>query len=228
MALVTPAFTELPLDKTGPAGFQEAKKFYSGFNQNDLQTSGALGINIWVENGGIVGRGVLLDYVAWTEKKGIKVDPLTRYGIPVEHLRQLVEEENIVTRPGDILFIRSGFTKAYEALSDVEKAESPRLKEGTFIGVESSIEVARWIWENQFAAVAGDMPGFEQSPIWNAPVQLHQWLLAGWGCPIGEMFYLEELAKECQRLGRNTFFMSSMPLKVIGGVASPPNAVGIL
>lgn len=157
---------------------------------------------------------MLLDYAAWTEKKGIKVDVLTRYGIPAAHLRQLMEEENIVTRPGDILFIRSGFTKAYEALSEAEQASSPQLKEGTFIGVESSMETAKWIWENQFAAVAGDMPGFEQSPIWNSEVQLHQWLLAGWGCPIGEMFYLEDLARECKKLGRNTFFMSSMPLKV--------------
>jgi hypothetical protein len=61
---------------------------------------------------------VLLDYCSWTEKKGIKVDPLTRYGIPVEHLRQLVKDESIETRPGDILFIRSGFTKVYEALTD--------------------------------------------------------------------------------------------------------------
>jgi hypothetical protein len=157
---------------------------------------------------------VLLDYCSWTEKKGIKVDPLTRYGIPVEHLRQLVKDESIETRPGDILFIRSGFTKVYEALTEAEEANLEQRKEGTFIGVESSLEMASWIWENQFAAVAGDMPGFEQSPIWNSQVQLHQWLLAGWGCPIGEMFYLEDLARECEKLGRNTFFLSSVPLKV--------------
>ena len=124
---------------------------------------------------------MLLDYCSWTEKKGIKVDPLTRYGIPVEHLRQLVKDESIETRPGDILFIRSGFTKVYEALTEAEEANLEQRKEGTFIGVESSLEMASWIWENQFAAVAGDMPGFEQSPIWNSQVQLHQWLLAGWG-----------------------------------------------
>jgi len=209
-------------------GFQDAQRFYSGFTQNDIATSDALGINVWVENGGIVGRGVLLDYAAWAERHNIKADPFTRYGIPAAHLDLLVEEEGITFRPGDILFIRSGFTQRYEALSAAEEAGLPELKEGTFIGVESSIEMARWLWQHQFAAVAGDMPGFEQSPIWNSQVQLHQWLLAGWGLPIGEMFYLEDLARECKRLGRNTFFMTSVPLKVLGGVASPPNAVGIL
>lgn len=56
---------------------------------------------------------------------------------------------------------------------------------------------------------------------------LHQWLLGGWGMLIGEMFDLEALAEKCRELGRSTFFLSSLPLNVPGGVASPPNAVAI-
>lgn len=205
-----------------------------------------MAISVWVKNGGIVSRGVLLDYYSWAARNNIEYDPFTRYAIPVPHLKRLVEEEGIDIQPGDVLFIRSGFTKKYESLTPAEEESLPARKEGTFVGVESSLETARWLWENQFSAVAGDMPGFEQSPIWNSEVQLHQWLLAGWGMPIGEMFYLEDLARECERLGRKTFFISSMPLKVSlspasvpcrhadqeqkvpGGVASPPNAVAIL
>lgn len=169
---------------------------------------------VWVENGGIVGRGVLLDYAAWTEKHNIKVNCLSHYGIPVEHLKQLISEENIVTRPGDIVFIRSGFTKAYEALSVADEAALPPSKGRQVIGVDPSLDFARWIWENQFAAIAGDMPGFEQAPkLPGADEPLHQYLLAGWGLPIGEMFYLEELARELASLGRHTFFLSSIPLK---------------
>lgn len=43
---------------------------------------------------------------------------------------------------------------------------------------------------------------------------MHQWCLAGWGMPIGEMFNLERLAKYCQEKGRWTFFFSSVPLHV--------------
>lgn len=79
-----------------------------------------------------------------------------------------------------------------------------------------------WIWENQFAAVAGDAPSFESSPVGRGKAYegkdgmwvLHQWLLAGWGMPIGEMFDLEELARHCESVGRWTFFLSSVPLKV--------------
>jgi hypothetical protein len=57
---------------------------------------------------------------------------------------------------------------------------------------------------------------------------MHEVFLGGWGMPIGEMFYVEKLAEECRRLGRWTFFFVSEPLNVIGGIASPPNALAIL
>lgn len=135
--------------------------------------------------------------------------------IPPQHLEQLMQEENIVTRPGNIVFIRSGFIKAYEALAPAAEAALPPSKGRQVISVEPSLDIARWVWKNQFAAIAGDMPGFERAPeIPGADEPLHQWLLAGWGCPIGEMFYLEELAKELARLGRHIFFVSDVPLKV--------------
>ena len=55
----------------------------------------------------------------------------------------------------------------------------------------------------------------------DAKVVLHQWLLAGWGMPIGEMFDLEELTKHCQEVGKWSFFLCSVPLKVIVSLSSP-------
>lgn len=43
----------------------------------------------------------------------------------------------------------------------------------------------------------------------------------------GELFDLEALAKYANETGRYTFFFSSWPLNVLGGVASPPNAAAI-
>jgi hypothetical protein len=54
-----------------------------------------------------------------------------------------------------------------------------------------------------------------------------EWLLAGWGMLIGELFNLEKLAEKCKEVGRWSFFLSSVPLNVPGGVASPLNAVAI-
>ena len=43
--------------------------------------------------------------------------------------------------------------------------------------------------------------------------------------PIGELWDLEKLAEECKKRGRWTFFLTSSPLNLRGGVASPPNAM---
>lgn len=72
----------------------------------------------------------------------------------------------------------------------------------------------KWIWSNQFAAVAGDMIAFEALPFQSKEYWLHEWLLAGWGLPIGELFDLEALTAECRKLGKWSFFFSSVPLKV--------------
>lgn len=56
----------------------------------------------------------------------------------------------------------------------------------------------------------------------------HEVLLAGWGCPIGELLWLGDLARECVEQKRWTFFVVSVPLNVSGGVASPANMAAIL
>lgn len=86
-----------------------------------------------------------------------------------------------------------------------------------FVGVEQSEDSIRWIWDN-FSAVAGDHPTFECWPT-QKDWLLHEILLAGWGCPIGELFDLEKLAEQCKKEKRWSFFVSSEPCNVPGGVA---------
>ena len=181
-------------------------------------------------SGGIVGRGVLLDYAGFAIRHHISLSPFSPSGIPLSHLQGLVEEQGSSFLPGDILFIRSGFTAAYDALLPEEQAALAAREKVEFAGIEATLDVAEWLWECEFAAVAGDAVAWESVPLGSAKTtqrvgkedvdgkeqisSLHQWLLAGWGMPIGEMFDLEELAKHCERERRWTFFMSSVPLKV--------------
>ena len=179
----------------------------------------------WASNGGIVGRGVLLDYRSWASDHSLSLEPLSCTGIPFSHLQRLVADCNVRFRAGDILFIRSGFTVAYNALSLSEKLALSKRPRADFMGVEPTKEILEWLWENQFAAVAGDSPSFERSPVGHGTtdddvppsVVLHQWLLGGWGMPIGELFDLESLAAYCRESGRWSFFLSSVPLKASDG-----------
>lgn len=92
----------------------------------------------------------------------------------------------------------------------------------SFGGVAQGEDTLRWVWDN-FSAVAGDQPSFERWPppgvLTGEGYALHEILLAGWGCPIGELFDLEALADECRKEGRWSFFVASEPCHVPGGVA---------
>lgn len=211
-------------------GYQEHKRYFNNRKQEDFTTSSQNGIHAWVDAGGIVGRGVLLDYQSWAESQGVVTDTIamTTHSIRLADLVAVAGSQGVAFRPGDILFVRSGYVRAFNALSEKEAQELVVAKNPPAIGLESSREILRWIWDNKFAAVAGDQPSFEAWPCQDTNHLLHEWLLAGWGVPIGELFDLESLAVECRRLKKWSFFFSSMPLNVPGGVASPPNGVAIL
>lgn len=58
---------------------------------------------------------------------------------------------------------------------------------------------------------------FEISPFVNTTFLLHEWLVAGWGTPTGELSDLKKrLAETAARLNKHTFFSSSVPLNVCG------------
>lgn len=220
-------------------GYQDAQLFYNGVSQSDIhhvdnetgQRSTVLGIHAWAEQG-IVGRGVLIDYHGWrtspegqARSKVKDYDSFETVAIPLEDLQACLEAQGTELKFGDILFIRSGFmaslaTKSQDEISAYREAVPHR-----FGGVEQSEDVLRWIWDH-FAAVAGDQPSFECWPT-RESYHLHEVLLAGWGCPIGELFDLEKLAAQCRKEGRWSFFVSSEPCNVPGGVASPPNVLAI-
>jgi hypothetical protein len=138
--------------------------------------------------------------------------------VELKDLLAVARESNITFKQGDILFIRVGFTEAYNALSPAQQENFPERKPGGLLGVEATMDSLRWVWETGFAAVASDSPSFERGPTtgpYNDPdVSFHQWGLAGWGMPLGEMFDLDELAKACEERKRWTFFMCSLPMRV--------------
>jgi kynurenine formamidase len=168
----------------------------------------------WVQKGGVVGRGVLLDYAAWAEAQGLQLSHFETVSITVSTLLQVAESQGTTFREGDILFIRTGWVPAYEKLSDEAQTRLANFATPPAIGLESSETTLRWIWDRGFAALVGDHPSMEAWPCQNTDYMLHEWLLAGWGLTLGELFNLEELSAECRKRNRYTFFFSSVPLNV--------------
>ncbi|KAF1812964.1 hypothetical protein P152DRAFT_458138 [Eremomyces bilateralis CBS 781.70] len=209
-------------------GYQKEEKFYNGVTMDDIHgehKSDVLGIHAWAEKG-IVGRGVLLDFHSWRLENNVEYNPFERGNITLDQLKKVAEAQGVEIKFGDILIIRSGYMASYNKLStDEVKQLAARPSPPTFSGVQQSEEVLEWIW-NHFSAVAGDQPSFECWPT-QKDYAMHEVLLGGWGCPIGELFDLEALAEQCKKLNRYSFFVTSEVCNVPGGVASPPNILGI-
>lgn len=169
---------------------------------------------------GIAGRAVFADWYAWALKQGKQIDATSSYAVPFSEILEALESQGFDRkefRKGDILIIRFGYLRQY---ADMDENKRRRLDEHykthkpDNIGVEPSEEFLKFLWNSQIAAVAGDTRSFEVWPCTKLEWHLHEWLLAGWGMPIGELFDLEELSEICASTGRSTFFLASAPMNV--------------
>ncbi|CAL1711698.1 unnamed protein product [Somion occarium] len=202
-----------------------------------------LGIHNWAQHG-ICGRGVFLDLVSYYTSGGVPLpyDPWTTHAIALKDIQDCAKKQGVEFRQGDILLLRMGFIQRFNSATPEERL-SFHGKPETFAGIEQSEDMKRFLWNNHFAAVASDQPALERWPTPQGTPQLHQvcilfllmfvclhcamssqTILGLFGMPIGEFFDLEALSKFCSETGRYTFFFSSWPLNILGGVASPPNA----
>lgn len=173
-----------------PPQEQGMRVFYGGTTKDEILNRGndRIGIQHWAREG-ITGRGVLIDYASWAAKRGIEYLALSRHSIKLRDIIDIAQEEQISFERGDILLIRSGFTNEWNSMSLEAKQSYADWKTPEHAGVEATTEILEWIWNTGFSAVAGDAVSFEVFPP-TTDFMLHEYLIAGWGMPIGKS-YLE-------------------------------------
>jgi len=186
------------IDGLGHATEGEDDHWYNGFKESE-----------WGGNWGqrkcdaatippIVGRGVLIDVAG---AKGLEALP-ANYMITVEDLKGALRAQNTVTRPGDIILIRTGTTRYWGQTGDDQDG---RIKEHDSAGI--NLESAKWLVEQGGAMFIGsDTSGLEYVPKaedttayrtnYKSFMPVHNYLLIQQGVHIGEFHNLEELARE--------------------------------
>ncbi|KAL6704319.1 hypothetical protein ACN47E_008383 [Coniothyrium glycines] len=207
---------------------QASKTYYNGLTHELAAQTDTNGTHKWCERGGIVGRGVLCDWLAWYEEKnGRAPSPVTRHEIPIEEIEETLRWQGTSVRQGDIIMIRSGYVRWHNDANEVVR-KSGTCDNSVAIGLQANEKTIRWLYDKHFAAVVGDTVALEAwPPKFTDGWCLHEWLLVHWGTAIGEMWDLEKLSNKCKEMGRYTFFLTSAPLHIRGGIGSPPGAIAI-
>jgi hypothetical protein len=200
------------------------------------------GIEHWARKG-IVGRGVLADVARWRASVGRPVDPASGDAIEIEDLMATLEAQGVEIEVGDILLVRTGWIEWYRGLDHDARVALAGTPHTPACGLQRGVGSARALWNLHIAAIAADNPALEVMPFgfgrgdeaqyWKddpgraAETMLHFSLLGLLGLPIGEFFDLDGLAEDCAGDGRYSFLLTSAPLNLSAGVASPPNALAI-
>ena len=204
-------------------------RYWGGRSDDDLDATTDIGIEYWAQRG-IIGRGVLIDVVAYQASIGRPLASDEPFEITPALIERIAAEQGVVFISGDLLVVRTGWVEAYRrlALEDREQMQGTIGKGFACPGLESSQSTARWLWDTGIAGVASDNPAVEVLPVDRSKGFLHRRMIALQGMAVGEFWWLAEIAEACAARGRYEFFLTSAPLNIRGGIGTPANAYAIL
>jgi kynurenine formamidase len=166
---------------------------------------------------GVQGRGVLVDLVHHLGHDFRGVDLAT--------LQEIMAADGVVVEPGDMLLVHTGFaTKVLEWERDPDPVEIHRMC--TYLDAHDPA-LLEWIAQSQIAALVADnyaVEGMVAGPRYegrHSLLPIHHLCLFKLGVPLGEMWYLHELAAWLREHGRSRFLLTAPPLRLPGIVGSP-------
>lgn len=192
---------------------------WNGYPCTEVSSFGARKCGVEHLSNRLTSRGVLLDM---PRAKGLDALP-DGYAITESDLVSAIEKQGATARVGrgDILIVRTGQLGARRASSWGDFAG------GAAAGL--SFSTLGWLHKTEIAAVATDTWGAEVKPNeWPGAFQpFHQVAIPHLGLILGEMWSVDELARDCADDGVYEFLLVAQPLPVTGAVGSPVNPIAI-
>ena len=133
--------------------------------------------------------------------------------------------------PGDILVLHTGFARRVLEMNRQPDKE-------TLHGVCAALEgrdpaLQNWIRDCGLAALAADNYAVERAPSRTGAgtrpmLPLHELCLFKLGIPLGEIWWLSDLADALGASGRTRFLLTAPPLRLPGAVGSPVTPIGTI
>ncbi len=212
---------------------------YNGLSEADH------GVHFWARKG-IVGRGLIVDVARWRASVGRPIQPNSTEAITPDDIDQTLRAQNSSVQTGDILLVRSGWLSWYRSLDHAGRASYANDVVAT--GLEASETMAAYLWDLHISCIGMDNPAIE---VWPPPMAtlapeeraaqfaasanpavagglfLHLLLLPLLGLPLGELFDLDALCDHATSTHHYDVMITSSPLNLLNGVATPPNILAI-
>lgn len=169
---------------------------------------------------GVQGRGSLIDLHRIFGRK--------RHFAGYDDVMRAIDAGRVEVQEGDILLVYTGFDQVILEMSGHPTAE---VLHGSCSGLDGGDDrLLQWITDSGIVAIASDNRAVELLPACNAQetgisAPLHRHCLFKLGIPLGEQWYLHELAKWLAAHDRSSFLLTAPPLRLPGAVGSPVTPV---
>ena len=168
----------------------------------------------------VQGRGVLIDLHEHFGRQRVAVDYETLAGI--------MKSDGVRVEPGDMLLLRTGYSELLMEMADQPDPEL--LKHSCAVLDGNDPQMLRWISDTQIVAIAADNDAVERYPAPPRPgssslLPLHHHCLFKLGIPLGELWWLKDLAQWLRPRRRSRFLLTAPPLRLPGAVGSPATPV---
>lgn len=180
-----------------------------------LSYAHALGIENMAVHG-MQGRGVLVDLARHFGKE--------RRLVGYAELEEIMREDKVVIERGDFLVLRTSFA---ESLVEMKGNPDPEVLHHSCAVLNGrDTRLLEWITDSGIAAICADNYAVEAYPAAEMKgkksiLPLHHHCLFKLGVPLGELWYLRELAEWLHANQRSRFMLTAPPLRLPGAVGSP-------
>ncbi|MEU1165242.1 cyclase family protein [Streptomyces sp. NPDC005921] len=205
--------------------------YYNGFRpgtdlvgpQEDAKGDGSgsvsfarhLGLEKMAEHG-VQGRGVLID-IAHHLGTGYQA-------VSYQQLQEIMAADNVTVEPGDMVLLHTGFATQILAW---EKNPDPVAIHQTAAYLDADDpDILKWIADSQMSALISDNYAVEGVGVTQAQgrhtlLPIHHLCLFKLGVPLGELWYLHDLAAWLREHNRSRFLLTAPPLNLPGTQGSP-------
>jgi kynurenine formamidase len=147
-----------------------------------------------------------------------------------DRLMRILESDRVVVEHGDMLLLHTGFA---ELVLSMDRKPDMHVLESACAALDGrDARLLQWITDSGIAALAADNYAVEAYPAREAEgegkraaLPLHEHCLFKLGVPLGELWWLGELASWLRAHERSRFLLTAPPLRLPGAVGSPVTPV---